>query len=264
MSKDEEVREQREHLGKVVGWAEKIEDELHELIWHHKMPVFFRPGANGVAMIGLTSDLPQRGRSGYRDLKALDEKFESQFLSYCVNVKQGRPTPEKMLQSFLIRTATRGSVERWMTPLNDASERTDAPVKLRFAVDEVPLKHNGKKIVCDLLAVCEIPGGHVPVVIELKSDRQMRRLVEQVTEYAALVDRHADLYALLFGVILHEEFTFVGPCEKWIVWPRAGTERDPREDEFAAEGIRVVGYEQDGLEFRFRVGGRPSLSSHDT
>jgi len=258
MSKDEEVREQREHLGKVVGWAEKIEDELHELIWHHKMPVFFRPGASGVAMVGLTSDLPQRGRSGYRDLKALSEKFESHFLAYCVQPDQGRPTPEKMLQSYLIRGAIRGSVERWMTPLNEASERTGAPVKLRFAVDEVPLKHNGKKIVCDLLAVREIPGGHVPVVIELKSDRQMKRLIDQVTGYAALVDRHADLFARLFGVILHEEFTFVGPCENWIVWPLAGKDRDPREDEFAAGGIRVVGYEQYGVEFRFRIGPAPT------
>jgi hypothetical protein len=111
--------------------------------------------------------------------------------------------------------------------------------------------------VCDILAVRETPDGHIPVVIELKIRREMKRLVEQVTDYAALVDRHASLYEVLFGVILHDEFRFVGPCEKWIVWPIAGEERDPREAELSAQGIRVVGYEPDSLAFHFRVGREP-------
>jgi hypothetical protein len=124
---NEDTRLQREHLEKVVGWAERIERDLHELIWHHDLPVFFRPGTSGVAMVGLTSDLPQRGRSGYTNLKKLNENFESLFLTHCITAKQGRPTPEKQLQSYLIRNAVRGSVDRWLTPLNEASEKTDAP-----------------------------------------------------------------------------------------------------------------------------------------
>jgi hypothetical protein len=121
-------------------------------------------------------------------------------------------------------------------------------------VDEIPLPYRGAKIVCDILAVRETPEGHIPVVVELKSRREMKRLVEQVTDDAALVDSHANLYEWLFGVILHDEFRFTGPCEKWIVWPAAGKERDPREAELSAQGIRVVGYEPDGLAYRFRVG----------
>lgn len=30
------------------------------------------------------------------------------------------------------------------------------------------------------------------------------------------------------------------PTEKWIVWPAAGPGKDPREDELATKGIRVV------------------------
>lgn len=78
-----------------------------------------------------------------------------------------------------------------------------------------------------------------------------------MTDYAVLVDEHADLFAELLSATLGKDVSFVGPCEKWIVWPMAGEVRDPREDALVDAGIRVVGYVEKGGGFRFRVGRAP-------
>jgi hypothetical protein len=96
------------------------------------------------------------------------------------------------------------------------------------------------KIVCDILALRRDGGRCVPALLELKDDRLLSRLVEQVSGYSELVDEHADSFAELFGALLGEDVRFDGPTEKWIVWPSAKPGMDPREDELAAKGIRVV------------------------
>ncbi len=246
---------QHAHLQQVVHWAERIDHDLHNLVRRRDMPVFFRPGASGISMVGLTAERPQRGKSGITNLNKLRENFEEQFQTHCIRIDQGRETPEKQLQSFLVRNSICGSAEQWITPLNEASAETVTPVKLRFATDEIPLPYKGGKIVCDILAVRQTSTGNVPVVIELKSGREMKRLIEQVTGYAAIIDRHLELFRRLFSVLLRENLKLDGPCEKWIVWPMAGTETDPRGNELAAHGIRIVGYERLEDGFQFRVGG---------
>ena len=255
---------QREHLNKVIHWAQKIEDELHEIIWHHHFPVHFRPGSKGVAIVGLTPRRPQRGRSGFTNLDNIYNNFNELLSKHCIDIPQGRKTPEKALQSFLIMKSKSNCFQRWIGLLNDASDITDSPARLRWVTDEIAVPVGKKRIVCDLLAMRETDsGGRVPVVIELKSARLMKKLVQQVTDYAALVDAHPDLYAQLFSVILKEEIAFTGPCEKWIVWPLAGEEKDPREKELAEEGIRVVGYKRTGWGFKFRVGEAPTPNMKD-
>ncbi len=251
---------QQEHLEKVIDWAQKIEDELHEIIWHNHFPVHFRPGSKGVAMVGLTPRRPQRGRSGFTNLQNVYNNFNELLRKHCIDIPQGRKTPEKALQSFLIMRSKRNYFPRWMGPLNEASDLTNSPVSLRWVTDEIAVPVGNRRIVCDLLAMRDTEsGGRVPVVIELKSARHMRRLVQQVTDYAKLVDTHADLYARLFSVILNEEIVFADgcECEKWIVWPQAGEHQDLREKELGELGIRVVGYNRIGSGFRFRVGEAP-------
>ena len=249
----EEAHLQRDHLEKVIDWANRIERDLHDLIRRRDLPVHFRPGASGVSMVGLTPERPQRGKSGITNLGKLRDNFEELFETYCIRIKQGRDTPEKQLQSFLIRSAICDTPDRSLIQLNDASIDTGNPVKFRFAVDEIPLPYKGGKIVCDILAVRETPNGFVPVVIELKSAREMKRLIEQVTGYATLIQRHLDLFQKLFSIVLRDSIVLNGPCEKWIIWPSTGSDNDPREDEFARDGIRITGYEEFEGGFKFRV-----------
>lgn len=256
----------RAHLRAVTARAHDARVHLGSIQSVHGNRVHFRPSSGGVAMVSLLPGRPQRGPSGIRNLERLAANFEAEFQRYCVDVPQGRPTPEKRLQSFLLRDAYAHG--RRMAALNDASGRTAKPVDLRFVLDELLLPlGEGKRVVCDLLLLRRTPSGEcVPVVMELKSSRDMTRLLEQVGGYAALVGAHVPEFEELFGAVLDEAVSFTGPCEKWIVWPGLETARRPgvdadsssaadrREAELGAMGIRVVTYtDMDGV-FEFRAG----------
>ena len=216
-------------------------------------------------MVGLLHERPQRGHGPYTDLGRLAMEFDTEFRKYCVDVEQGRPTPEKKLQSFLIRDAYRN--HRKMALLNKASMRTKDPVELIFVTDEIRLPVEGNKVEgnkreigCDFLAVRKTETGHIPVLIELKSERTRTELVGQVNNYSPLIVEHAALFGQLYTALLGRPSDFGSNCrcEKWIVWPvleADGLDKpDNQEKHLAKCGIRVVGY----LRFSFRVGEAPT------
>ncbi len=237
--KDRLKRDQEERLNKIIESANKIKDTPLDDRVH------LRPGSSGVKKVSLDPDRPQLGADGEGG--------------------PDRPTPEKELQSYLIREAYGNG--RKMTSLSESSQRTDAPVELTFVTDEifvpaVPVKESKREIGCDLLAFRDTDKGRIPVLLELKSERALKKLIEQV-KYSSIIDEHPDHFAKLYSTLLGEGKTvpFAGPCEKWVVWPaRPGTDgsRDKHEKEFADHGIRLVCYVQDGQSFRFGVGGRPA------
>jgi len=235
---------QRDRLLRTIEWAREIERHLAAMRARHVGKVHFRPASTGIAMIGLLPDRPQRGKSSITTLAQLATNFEAEFRTHCVDCDHGRPTPEKRLQSRLIAEAYRH--DRRLLPLA-APDLASPPI---FVTDELALPVNGGRIVCDLLAL----SGDRPVIVELKPSRAKKRLVEQVTHYAALVEAHITLFGELCSVILGREVTLRTPCARWIVWPAAGHERDPQEDALADLGIRVVGYEETDQGFTFRVG----------
>ena len=205
-------------------------------------------------MVGLNSETPQRGRNfGSAAIIAAD--FEALFHRQCVEIGQGRATPEKQLQSWLISKAYQNS--RRMVPIEIAAASRGHAADLLFVTDEIPVKHPTKgKILCDLLVLRQVEDGTFRAVdMELKTSRAMTELVSQVEAYAEMVDRHEEEYQDLFSALLGQEVELSGPCEKWIVWPMLkGHECDPREDELADMGIRMVSYEQLGKSYRFHVG----------
>ncbi len=244
--------EQKRRLLATIEWASQLRSSLQPLLDLHGERVHFRPGSSGIAMVGLLPERPQRGKSGLRNLSALVAGFDAMFATHCRDIEQGRVTGEKGLQSFLIRESFKHA--RRLQPINEASKQTDEPVELTFVTDEISLPLADGKIVCDILALRRDGGRSTPVLLELKDDRLLSRLVEQVEGYSILVDEHPQLFARLFGALLGEGIRFDRPTEKWIVWPAAGVGKDPREDELMARGIRVVSYREDGGRLSFHVG----------
>lgn len=253
MALPDNTQQQRAHLLGVIAWAEKITTRLGPLLDAHGDRAHFRPTSGGVTMVSLLHERPQRGLGGIRDLDRLVSDFEALFREHCEGVSQGRGTDEKQLQSFLIREAYRDG--RRMEPLNMAARVAGHALDLVFVTDEIPLPGD-ERIVCDLLALRRDGAGHqIPVVVELKSERALTRLLSQVEGYARLVDIHADLFAQLYAALLGEPVTFGGACEKVIVWPALSRGApDSRTTELAKRGVVAVGYEQDGERFEFRVG----------
>jgi hypothetical protein len=245
--------DQEKRLKATIDWAHKVRECLSPLQCTHGDRVHFRPASTGVSLVGLLPDRPQRGKSGLTNLDNVAANFEKLFEDNCITVDQGRVTGEKALQSFLIREAYVNN--RRMASLNAASSTTDAPVDLWFVTDELALPLDDGKIVCDILALHRDGNRLRPVLLELKDDRQLTRLVEQVDSYSRLMDKHDELFGELYGTILGEQVTFDGLTEKWIKWPTAGKDHDPREAELAQQGIRVVGYTADSSAgYQFRVG----------
>lgn len=229
-------------LDDVIDNARALRRDLGAVLAAHGDRVHFRPTTTAVTMVGLLPATAQRGHS-FTNLPKLAQQFAAEFARHCVDVDQGRPTPEKQLQSFLIRSA---QGDRRRLPLSST-------VELRFVTDELAIVTEEGRVVCDLLALRVDGDVVVPVVIELKSARQLGRLVEQVDAYAAVVDAWPARFATLFSVLLEQEVAFTGPCEKWIVWPQAGEHGDPRAAMLAEAGIVVVGYahgETSGYSFR--------------
>jgi hypothetical protein len=252
------VDRQRNHLAGVIRWAKEIHKHLQPVLDAHRGQVHFRPSSGGVAMVGLIPERPQRGKSGIRDLERLAADFDAEFRKHCIEIEQGRSTAEKALQSWLIAEAYRS--KRQLVSLNHASEATPSPVALVFVTDEIAIPTTADRrgrIVCDILACRVFVDRVVPVAIELKTERQLTRLVEQVTKYAALVDEHTDVFTELFSATLGAPVGTMDGCEKWIVWPLAGDRRDPCEEQLAKAGIRVAGYEATVDGYGFRIGREP-------
>lgn len=192
---------QRVHLARVASWARKLRQDLLPVPEQFRGKLHFRPGSNSVAMIGLRPDRPQRGKSGFKDLHRLRDRLEELYYEHCVEGGQGRDTPEKRLQSYLIREAYLN--KRRMRSIEQACVEADEPLQLLFVVDEIPLPiSTSKRIVCDILALRPVPGdAYRPVLLELKSSRAKTELVRQVNAYAELVDQHRDGFGSLFSAL---------------------------------------------------------------
>ncbi len=231
-------------LEATIGWAKKVRKELGHLQLENGDRVHFRPSATGAAMVGLTHDRPQRGKSGIRTFKKLIANFEDDFKAHCLPVEKGRDTPEKALQSFLIRNAL--SNARRMKALEKA---LGANSEVLFITDELSLPDGEDKVVCDLLA---LRNGQTPVIIELKSARHLGRLVQQVKSYANLIDSNRAEFSRLYSEVLGVTVTLRHAAEKWIVWPPpAKGDRGPGDvevpDDIAVFVYRTAGYGEYGV-----------------
>lgn len=235
-------------LERTIASAKTIRSSLQQVLDAHGDRVHFRPASSGISMVGLLHEFPQLGKSGLtkRDIERLVTDFDAMFAEHCMT-GPGKKTPEKQLQSFLIRESYRNG--RHMAPINEASRDG---VDLVFVTDEIALPTaTGGKTVCDILALRRDGGRCRPVLIELKSERALKRLVAQVNDYAATMVDHAALFAELFSALLGEDIRFELPPEKWIVWPMEGKTEDPRDSQ--QPDIRIVGYKPRGNAYDFRV-----------
>ena len=248
--------EQIERLDRIVVCAQEIRERLSHLPALENGLVHLRPTDRGITMVGLLSHRPQRGKGGYKVDKLL-RAFDVEFSKYCDKVSHGRPTPEKELQSFLISSAYKHN--RTLTMLNPTEQEED----IVFITDELPLHTDTGKVVCDILAFQGNQDNGKPILIELKSAREMQRLVEQLSGYTSAMKLFYPQFEQLYSTVLGRDIRFNNSPEKWLVWPALGDrlETDRREPELNRQGIRVVQYRGDSTKgYHFHVG-RPCVEN---
>jgi hypothetical protein len=225
--------EQAARLDAILPWA-RLAGELQHTVRPHEQLVHLRPSASQIRLIDLDPARPQLDRGSITTSLGAADQLRA-LLASAPDNQPNRPTPEKKLQSWLLARAYKH--DRRLLPLSR---------DLTLVTDEQVLLTETSKIVVDLLAVRETPLGLRPVVIELKSKRELTRLVAQLNAAAPIVDAHRERFARVFAALLAREVQLIGPCEKWMVWSATHDTTESRAAELAAQGIVVKGYRAHG------------------
>jgi hypothetical protein len=242
------------YLRRTTAWAGIVRRELGCLQEQHGGRAWFRPCSTGFSMVGLLPDKPQLG-TGYATTANVLLDFEGEFSRWCDGAAPSRVTPEKSIQSFLISDAL--CHNRYLRALNEASACTSEPVELVFITDELVMPSIAGDQRLDLLCLNVRNGCDSLVLIELKPSRAMKELLRQTAAYARILEQHRSSVADLASAALGRKVVPQGSVRKWIIWPAAGADRDPREAEFRAAGARVVGFSPAAMGYQFRVSEAP-------
>ena len=139
-----------------------------------------------------------------------------------------RSTPEKELQAWIIKYA-----------LNNNHQLPFDP-DIKFITSELAIQSKSvKKIVTDILGYNEET--QQLYIIELKSDRLLKRLIQQVSDFEAVILEKSQFFSQLLSI-----HGFISPVDfsknikKVIVWP--DKKKSPKE-EFKRENIIEFTYQ---------------------
>ena len=196
--------------------AHKLNEENSALLLEEK--VHFRASLNSISLISISEDKPELGvkcnaknyllNNSNKELLSKDlDKIRSKSTPQ-------RPTPEKDLQSWIISYALS----------NNYSLPFDKSIK--FITSELTIQNRqGKKIVTDILGFN--PTLNQIYVIELKSERLRKRLIEQVDNFSNVIIENPEFFNNLLNI-----HNFDSPIDisnkiiKVVVWPHKKTSPD--------------------------------------
>ncbi len=182
--------------------AKRINDENHDLFLKENDEVHLRGNLKSMSLISINRDKPELGFSAITKEETVFQKMEKLKLK---DIPQ-RSTPEKSLQSYIIKHAL---LSNYVLPFGK---------NIKFVTSEIAIIKDNKRIVNDILGFDQ---DNQLCIIELKSDRHMTRLKEQVDNFENVVKDEAYIeffYSLLelYGHKWDKE-----SIQKIIVWPSA-------------------------------------------
>jgi len=217
----------RERLTKMATWAEIRRVNTTDIA--HYEYAYVRIGGNGFRAVSVAPDFPLSGyaRSTVKEWEAVLKHFESN-----KNLKENvHPVPEKRLQAFMIRSALKDSLS--LKKLIGTQLKDEEFDDILFAFDEISLGDRDNKITftknfdkktegvirCDLLCVGVKGDEGFPILMELKYDRKLNRLVEQLSEFSEQIKRN---YQAEFKLLLESATGLKVDCSKVyqvMIWP---------------------------------------------
>lgn len=185
--------------------AAKSSGALSEL--DKRNDVYVRVNASGYRLVSLDDETPLAGLSP-KSVKTPEELPE-----HLRNIPQqpDRAVPERRVQAWIIQQAQHAGGDLRAVLKIPSSEYEE----LIFAFDEVSPRQG---IRCDILAVGKKKGSYVPVVMELKYDRQQKELLRQLDGFCELMQQHPESFSRLFRARTGLSVDCSAP-EKILVWP---------------------------------------------
>ena len=172
--------------------------------------VHFRPSVNSMSLVSLSAEKPELGVQC--NLAKYNQPDDLQMLILRdvekINAKliPQRPTPEKELQSWIIKYALSNS------------DSLPFDHNIKFITSELAIYNkSNQRIVTDILGYNQ--DTNQLCVIELKSDRLLKRLIEQVENFESIIRENFEFFEKLVSLYgLTNEKVPSREVMKIIVW----------------------------------------------
>lgn len=190
--------------------ARSLNNKLHNELLEHEF--HFRGNIKSFSLISLSKEFPEVGFSGLKKehigLKRFyeviqKEGYKARFL------ENGRDTREKELQAWIVLNAIKNNMQ-----LTFDEEITFLTSELALTLKN-DKTNKGRRVVNDLLG---LDSDGTLVVIELKSDRAKKRLIEQITNFTSVIKQNSKFFKELV-MLLTEEREWNGKIRGVVVWP---------------------------------------------
>lgn len=184
----------------------------------------FRANENSFSLVSLSPKTPELGKS---NLKTREKGMEALRSEEFASLKSpGRSTPEKSLQAWIISNAI---TNNYRLPFDE---------NIRLITSELAFKNDEDvRVVNDILGYCE--KDKQICVIELKSKRLMKELINQVKDFEDIILKRQSFFTELLSLYDYQNHSEFSKIKKIIVWPYADTK--PKE-EFKEKNIIEVAY----------------------
>ncbi len=200
------MKNQKNNILQFFKLAIELEEEFKwELI---KNDVHFRPNLNSLSLISVNSIRPELGVQCKKHQEWTIDILHNYIKKILSKPVPQRSTPEKSLQAWIIKESQR----------NENNLPFDSSLKFIASELAIPNK-NGKKIVSDILYYDTLSGQLV--IVELKSDRHLKRLIEQVNNFEKIIHDNFRFFKEL--VRLNGYDNLERTLQKTIIWPHKRT-----------------------------------------
>ncbi|MBP8878326.1 MAG: hypothetical protein KBG86_09790, partial [Flavobacteriales bacterium] len=173
-----------------------------------KNEIHFRASLNSLSLISVGTDKPELGVPCKNHNQWTAEILRTYIEKIKSKPAPKRPTPEKSLQAWIIKEAQ----------ANDHKLPFDNSIK--FITSELAMhNYSGDKVVSDIIGYDT--STNQLIIIELKSDRLLKRLIEQVDSFGEII--HDNFWFFHDLVTLHGFGKLEEVTRKAIVWPHEKT-----------------------------------------
>jgi hypothetical protein len=226
-------------LNKMTEWAKQRRSFLANRPNGWGEDWYIRIGGNGYTAVSLDCERPLLGfaSGSTNNIETVISHFQKKPKN-----KLGRSTTEKRAQAWLIKHAINDKLNLKTYLGLDGSIYEE----LLFALDEVSFGDKGHKPILrfDILAVGVCDGSAFPVFIELKSKRDLGRLLVQLREYQGHMKRYEPEFAMLLNACTNVEVNF-SKYGRIIVWPKRPSSGVSRRVESECDQYKVTVIESD-------------------
>lgn len=213
--------------------AFKLNNDFRDIL--QKNEIHFRGSINSLSLISVSRDKPELGVRCKNHDDWTSEILHTYICKINCKPNPKRITPEKALQAWLIKKALK------------TENRLEFDKTIHFIASELAIYNdNGAKIVSDIIGY-DTKTNQL-VIIELKSERLLKKLIAQVNTFRKIVEDNFQFFQELvsiYGFSLLEK-----KQRKVVVWP--GEKKAPLE-KFKEEGIEEYMYNEDGDNYSFRT-----------